>query len=93
MKRKHIGSDFEDFLAEEGLLEECRATAVKFMVAQALEKAMRQKKLSKSEMARRLKTSRAGVDRLLDPDNTSITLHTLAKVATILDKRIEFALR
>jgi predicted XRE-type DNA-binding protein len=93
MKRKHLGSKFEDFLAEEGILEECRAAAIKFKIARELEKAMNEQKLSKAEIAKRLKTSRTGVDRLLDPDNTSITLNTMAKVANLLGKRIEFALR
>ena len=54
---------------------------------------MSERKISKAEMARRLKTSRTGVDRLLDPGNTSITLNTMAKVAQLLGKRIEFALQ
>lgn len=93
MKRDHLGSNFEDFLAGEGILEECRAAAIKFKIAHELEKAMRQRNLSKVEIARQLKTSRTGVDRLLDPNNTSITLNTMAKVALLLGKRIEFALR
>jgi hypothetical protein len=93
MKRKHIGSNFEDFLAEDGILEECRASAIKFKIAHELEKAMSQQKISKVQMAKRLKTSRTGIDRLLDPANTSITLNTLAKVAHFLGKRIDFALR
>ena len=93
MKRKHIGSRFDDFLAEDDILEECRASAIKFKIAHELEKAMSQQKISKVEMAKRLKTSRTGIDQLLDPDNTSITLNTLAKVAQFLGKRIEFALR
>ena len=93
MKQKHIGSQFEDFLAEEGLLETCRAAAIKFKIAHELEKAMSARALSKAEVAKRLKTSRTGVDRLLDPKNTSITLNTMAKVAQLLGKRIEFALR
>ena len=93
MKRKHLGSKFEDFLAEEGILEECRASAIKFKLARALEKAMAEQNISKAEIARRLKTSRTGVERLLDPDNTSITLNTMARVAHLLGKRIEFALR
>ncbi len=92
MKRKHVGSNFEDFLAGEGMLEECRASAIKFMLAQELQKAMQQQQISKSEMAKRLHTSRTGIDRLLDPANTSVTLNTLARVATVLGKRIEFAL-
>jgi antitoxin HicB len=93
MKRKHLGSKFEDFLAKDGILEECRAAAIKFKISHELEKVMNERKLSKAEIAKRLKTSRTGVDRLLDPDNTSITLNTMAKVANLLGKRIEFALR
>ena len=63
------------------------------MIARELEKTMHQQSISKSEMARRLHTSRTGVDRLLDPENTAITLNTLAKVATVLGKRIDFTLR
>jgi predicted XRE-type DNA-binding protein len=93
MKAKHLGSNFEDFLAEDGILEDCRATAIKFKIARELEKAMSEQNISKAEVAKRLKTSRTGVDRLLDPKNTSITLNTMAKVANLLGKRIEFALR
>ncbi|HZZ41956.1 MAG TPA: helix-turn-helix transcriptional regulator [Tepidisphaeraceae bacterium] len=93
MKQKHLGSKFEDILAEEGILEGCRASAIKFKIARELEKAMNERKITKAEMAKRLKTSRTGVDRLLDPENTSITLNTMAKVAQLLGKRIEFALR
>ncbi len=93
MKRKHIGSKFEDFLEEENMLQECRAAAIKSLMARELEKTMHQQRISKVEMARRLRTSRTNIDRLLDPDNTSITLHTLAKVATVLGKQIQFALR
>ena len=93
MKRKHLGSAFEDFLAEDGILEECRAAAIKFKIAHELEKVMSERNISKAEIAKQLKTSRTGVDRLLDPENTSITLNTMAKVANLLGKRIEFALR
>ena len=91
MRNKHFGSKFEEFLAEEGLLEDCRATAIKFQIARELAGTMRRRHISKAEVARRLKTSRTGVDRLLDPKNTSITLHTLAKVAHLLGKRMEFS--
>lgn len=93
MKQKHRGSRFEDFLAEDGTLEECRAAAIKFKIAHELEKAMSERHMSKAEIAKRLKTSRTGVDRLLDPANTSITLNTIAKVAHLIGKRIEFTLR
>ena len=93
MKQKHLGSKFEDFLAGDGILEECRAAAIKSKIARELEKAMNEHNISKAEIAKRLKTSRSGVDRLLDPENTSITLNTMAKVAHLLGKRIEFGLR
>jgi len=93
MKKKHLGSNFEDFLEAEGMLESCQASAIKFKIAHELEKAMTKQRITKSEMARRLKTSRTGIDRLLDPANTSITLGTIGRVAQLLGKRIDFALR
>jgi hypothetical protein len=93
MKKKHLGSNFEDFLESEGMLEECRASAIKFKLAHELRRAMAQQRITKAQMARRLRTSRSGIERLLDPQNTSITLNTMAKVASVLGKRIEFALR
>jgi antitoxin HicB len=74
MKKKHLGSRFDDFLDEQGILGECRASAIKFKLAHELEKAMNKQNITKAEMAKRLKTSRTGIDRLLDPLNTSITL-------------------
>jgi antitoxin HicB len=93
MEKKPSGSRFEALLEEEGMREECRASAIKFKLAHELEKAMSQQKISKAEMAKRLKMSRTGIDHLLDPENTSITLNTMAKVANLLGKRIDFALR
>jgi len=93
MKKKHLGSKFDDFLEQQNMLEECRASAIKFKISQELEKAISQRKITKAEMARRLGTSRTGIERLLDPDNTSITLNTMARVAHLLGKRIDFALR
>ena len=93
MTKKHLGTDFEAFLEKDGILEECRATAIKFKIARELENAMDKQKITKAEMAKRLRTSRTGIDRLLDPSNTSITLNTMAKVAHLLGKRIDFALR
>ena len=68
MKRKaHIGSDFDDFLREEGLLDEVQATAVKRVLASQLEKSMLEARLTKTAMARRMRTTRAQLDRLLNP--------------------------
>jgi antitoxin HicB len=93
MKRrnKHIGSSLEDFLKEEGILEETRAVALKETLAWQVQQAMAKDKISKVEMARRMNTSRAALDRLLDPRNASVTLQTLTRAAHAVgrDLRIE----
>jgi len=93
MKRKnpHIGSSLDDFLKEEGILEEARAVALKEALAWQVQKAMKRKKINKVEMARRMRTSRAALDRLLDPGNSSVTLQTLCRAARAVgrDLRIE----
>ena len=87
----HIGSSLEDFLKEEGILEEARAAAIKEAVAFQVQQAMKKQKISNVEMARRMKTSRAALDRLLAPGNASVTLQTLARAARAIgrDLRIE----
>ncbi len=93
MKKKnpHVGSSLDDFLKEEGILEQTRATALKEVIAWQVQQAMRKKKISKAEMARRMNTSRAALDRLLDPGNASVTLQTLCRAAQAIgrDLRIE----
>ena len=90
-RNKHIGSSLDDFLKEEGILEEARAAAVKEAVAWQVQQAMKKEKISKLEMARRMKTSRAALDRLLDPSNASVTLQTLSRAAKAVgrDLRVE----
>lgn len=88
----HIGSSFDDFLAEEGLLEECETGALKEVLALQIEAAMREHGLNKMQMARRMRTSRAQLDRLLNPGNTSVTLHTLQRAAAVLGKRVRLDL-
>lgn len=92
MQHPHIGSSFDDFLAEEGLLEECETSALKEVLALQIEAAMRELGLSKLQMARRMHTSRAQLDRLLDPGNTSVTLHTIQRAAAVLGKRVRLDL-
>ena len=92
MIENHIGSNFDDFLAEEGLLEETEAIAVKRVLAYQINELMITQNLTKTEMARRMKTSRAALDRLLDPDNRSVTLHTMDKAARSLGKRLRLSL-
>ncbi len=90
---RHIGSNFDDFLKEEDVLEETQAVAIKRVIAYQFMKVMKTKKISKVEMVTRMHTkSRAQLDRLLDPTNTSVTLLTLEKAANALDKRLSFQL-
>ncbi|HQP97171.1 MAG TPA: helix-turn-helix domain-containing protein [bacterium] len=89
MRNKHIGSRFDGFLEEEGLLAEAEATAIKRVIAYQIEKEMAERHLSKSALARMMRTSRSSLDRLLDPDNASVTLLTLQSVALALGKRLE----
>jgi antitoxin HicB len=79
------------FLRDEGLLEEARAIAIKEAVAFQVQKAMKVENISKVEMARRMKTSRAALDRFLAPGNVSVTLQTLTRAARAIgrDLRIE----
>lgn len=91
-KNPHIGSSFDDFLAEEGILEETKAQAIKEVLALQIEQAMKEKGLSKSQMAKLMETSRASLDRLLDPENTSVTLHTMQKAAAIVGRRLRLEL-
>jgi antitoxin HicB len=92
MKKKNIGSTFDSWLREEGLYEEVSATAIKRVVARQVEAAMQQKGLTKAEMARRMHTSRAALDRLLDPDNGAVTLSTLQKAAIVVGREIRLDL-
>jgi hypothetical protein len=90
-RNKHVGSSLDDFLREEGILEETRAIALKDAVAWQVQKAMEKEKITKVEMARRMRTSRAALDRLLAPGNASVTLQTLTRAARAIgrDLRIE----
>jgi len=92
MKKKNIGADFDDFLKEEGVLEEVEQTAIKRVLAFQIQKLMSKKNLSKTAMAKQMKTSRSSLDRLLDPANESVTLQTLAKAAAAVDKRLRIEL-
>ncbi len=91
-KNTHQGSNFDDFLSEEGLLSEAEELAIKRMLAYQILKEMKKKRLSKIRMAQKMKTSRSALDRLLDPENTSVTLHTLGRAAYALNKKISVRL-
>ena len=92
MKKKNIGSTFDSWLREEGLYEKVSATAIKRVVARQVEAAMNQKGLTKVEMARRMRTSRAALDRLLDPENDAVTLGTLQKAAAVVGRQVRLEL-
>jgi antitoxin HicB len=88
----HVGSDFDDFMKEEGLYDEAQAVAVKRVLAFQLERDMQKARLTKAAMARKMGTSRAQLDRLLNPENPSTTLQTLVKAAGAVGKRVKIVL-
>jgi predicted XRE-type DNA-binding protein len=92
MNEQHLGSSLDDFLAEEGLLAEAEAVAAKRALVYQITHLMAQQQLSKAEMARRMHTSRAAVDRLLDVESESATLVTLEKAALALGRRLQISL-
>ena len=92
MKNKHMGSSFDDFLEEEGFLAEAEAIAVKRAIAFQIGRLMEEQKLSKSALAEKMRTSRSALDRLLDPNNASVTLQTMERAAIALGKKLKIAL-
>ncbi|MFV1972644.1 MAG: helix-turn-helix domain-containing protein [Thiohalobacterales bacterium] len=89
---KHTGSTLDGFLDEEGILAEAEAVAIKRVLAFQLAEIMQQQKLTKTQLARRMKTSRSALERLLDPENASVTLLTLERAARALGRRIKVEL-
>jgi antitoxin HicB len=92
MVNKSRGSTFDSFLEEETLLEEIEALAIKRVIVFELKKIMEQEHLTKSEMARRIHTSRSQLDRLLDPLNTSVTLATIIKASHAIGKKFKLSI-
>lgn len=92
MKNKHVGSDFDDFLQDEGMLAEAEATAIKRVLAFQIQKEMEERHLTKSALARMMNTSRSSLDRLLDPANSSVTLVTMESAAIALGKKLKIQL-
>lgn len=97
MKRKarpnaRRGSDFSDFLAEERLLPEVEVLALKRVVALQIQEALEQENLTKTQLAERMKTSRAALDRILDPTNPSLTVASLGKAAAALGRKVDLKL-
>ncbi len=92
MDKRNIGSSFDSWLREEGIQEEVTAGAIKRVLARQVRGAMADGGLSKAEMARRMQTSRSQLDRLLDPENESVTLATLQKAATAIGREVRLEL-
>jgi antitoxin HicB len=91
-KNPHIGSSFESWLDEKGIREEVTAAAVKAVIAQKIALEMKTQRITKSRMATLMKTSRAQVDRLLNPDDESATLKTLMRAARIVGRELRLEL-
>jgi DNA-binding Xre family transcriptional regulator len=91
-KKGRVGSSFDEFLKGEGIYEEVTARAIKRVIARQLDVLMADQGLSKAELARRMKTSRAQLDRLLDPKNESVTLGTLARAAQAVGRNLRMEL-
>ena len=92
MSKKNIGSSFDDFLKEESLLETSTAIALKRVIAWQIAKEMKAQNLTKTELAKRMHTSRAALNRLLDEHDSSLTLTTLASAAAALGKKVNLQL-
>lgn len=84
----YTGSAFDEFLDEQGIREEVEAVATKRVLAWQLEQAMKQQQKTKQAMARELHTSRSQLDRLLDPQNTAVSLETITRAAKVLGKKV-----
>jgi predicted transcriptional regulator len=91
-KNKHIGSTFESWLDEKGMREEVTAAAVKSVIAAQIAREMKKRRITKARMAKLMETSRAQVDRLLDPDNGSATLESLMRAARAVGRELRLEL-
>ncbi|BAY97730.1 hypothetical protein NIES37_16740 [Tolypothrix tenuis PCC 7101] len=91
-KNPHIGSSLDDLFEEEGTLEEINLIATKRIIAWQISEAMNKRNLNKTAMAQMMGTSRSSLDRLLDPNNTSVTLDTLERAAKAVGKRVHVEL-
>jgi len=92
MTNKHIGSGIDDFLKEEGVLEEFQAKAIKEVIAWQLGQAMKDQNLSKRKLAQMMRTSRTQVDRVLDPTDGNVTIETLQRAAAIVGRKVQVEL-
>ena len=92
MANQHAGSTIDDFLRDEGVLEEFQARSIKEVIAWQIEKAMKEGKISKRRLAHMMQTSRTQVDRVLDPTDGNVTIQTLQRAAAVLGRRVQVEL-
>jgi antitoxin HicB len=92
MTNPHRGSSLEDFLHEEGILEDATTVAIKRVLAHQLKQEMERQQLTKVEMARRMDTSRAQLDRLLNPEDGNVTLTTIQRAAAVVGRKVRLEL-
>ncbi len=92
MANQHAGSTIDDFLRDEGVLEEFQARSIKEVIAWQIEKAMKDGKISKRRLAQMMQTSRTQVDRVLDPTDGNVTIQTLQRAAAVLGRRVQVEL-
>jgi len=91
MNNKHIGSSFDNFLKEEGIYEQVNNSAIKEVLVYMISEEMKEKNLTKTQLAKMIGTSRSSLDRLLNPENHSITLLTIEKIANIFGKKVKIS--
>jgi DNA-binding Xre family transcriptional regulator len=92
MKKAHIGSDFDDFLQQDGLLAECEAGALRRVVTWQIEQEMKRRRISRTTLAIRMKTSRTTLDRLFTEEETPVTLQLLERAALALGRKLKVEL-
>ncbi len=93
IKKQNIGSSFDTFLEEDGLLHTCEEQAIKEILADQVKAAMAAEGLNKTQMAQRMNTSRQALDRLLDPLNTGVTLQTMQRAASAVGRKLTLELQ
>jgi antitoxin HicB len=92
LRNPHMGGSFDHFLKKEGIYETVQTTVMKRILAMQLAEAMKERNLTKVEMPGRMRTGRVQLDRLLDPDNDSVTLATLCRAAAVVGRELRLEL-
>ncbi len=92
LKNKHVGSTLDSFLDEEGILEHTEAVAIKRTIVRELQSLLKKEDVTQAELARRMGTSKSAINRLLDPNNPSLTIVTLFKAVQALGKTVSLTI-